>query len=61
MTLRRRLHRLEERTSDPTARGPQFPVLWSEEETAPADLPPGSQVVRIIWDRSDTTDPLKAQ
>lgn len=57
MTLRRRLERLEAETPDPDARGPQFPVLWGEDEEAPANLPPGSRVARVIWGGPDATDP----
>ena len=56
MTLRRRLDRLEQRTPDPDARAPRCPVLWSEEEEVPADLPPGSRVVRVRWGPEPVTD-----
>jgi len=53
MTLRRRVDRLEERTPDPDARRPVFPVLWDEDEEPPANPPPGSRVVRVLWGRPE--------
>ena len=56
MTLERRIRRIEERSPNPNARGPRFPVLWEEEEEVPADLPEGSRVARVVWGRPDATE-----
>jgi len=49
MSIERRIRTLEQRTPNPDARRPVFPVLWDEAEEPPANLPPGSLVARVVW------------